>query len=118
MVNNNKVYFKKLEEPANIIKVLAHPVRIAIIKILMANEKMSVTENFERLSIKQAAASNHLKLMKVCNLLISNRVGKKTYYSVNIKTIEALGVELILYIWGQKNLNRISRAYINPFIRV
>lgn len=103
---NNKVYFKKLEESSNIIKVLAHPMRIAIMKILMANEKMSVTEIFEKLSIKQAAASNHLKLMKVCNLLISNRVGKKTYYSVNIKTIQTLGVELNFIYMGSTNINQ------------
>ncbi len=106
MVNNNKIHLKKLEKPANIMKVLAHPVRIAIIKILMLHEKMSVTEIFEMLSIQQAAASNHLKLMKTYNLVNSKRAGKNTYYSAEIKTIEILGQEFNFVYKGSKKINQ------------
>lgn len=96
-VINHKINYKMLEEPVNQLKVLAHPVRFAIVIILSSNRKMTVTDIFEELSLQQAATSNHLKLMKTINILNSHRVGKNTYYSVNKEAMTRLYSVLKLY---------------------
>ena len=71
---------KKLEKAATMLKVMAHPIRLAIIDLLGVNSKMNVTEIYEALSIEQAAASHHLTLLKSKGLLSSERDGKNCVY--------------------------------------
>ena len=71
---------EKLEKAATMLKVMAHPIRLAIIDLLGVNSKMNVTEIYEALSIEQAAASHHLTLLKSKGLLNSERDGKNCVY--------------------------------------
>ena len=71
---------EKLEKAATMLKVMAHPIRLAIIDLLGVNSKMNVTEIYEALSIEQAAASHHLTLLKSKGLLSSERDGKNCVY--------------------------------------
>ena len=71
---------EKLEKAATMLKVIAHPIRLAIIDLLGVNSKMNVTEIYEALSIEQAAASHHLTLLKSKGLLSSERDGKNCVY--------------------------------------
>jgi len=88
--NSGKINLKKIEEHVSKLRVVVHPVRFAIMVLLVKNSKMNVTEIYHELSIKQAAASGHLKLMCANNILCSKRVGKNTYYSLNYKTMKKL----------------------------
>ena len=72
-----------LHTAASMLKVLGHPIRISIIELLDDASKMSVTEIFKALKIEQAIASHHLNTLKNKRILISERVGKNTYYSVS-----------------------------------
>ena len=65
------------------LKVLGHPIRISIIRLLENSPKLSVTEIFNALNIEQAIASHHLNTLKKKRILTSERVGKNTYYSVS-----------------------------------
>ena len=71
---------EKLEKAATMLKVMAHPIRLAIIDLLGVNSKINVTEIYEALSIEQAAASHHLTLLKSKGLLSSERDGKNCVY--------------------------------------
>ena len=74
---------EELYTAASMMKVLCHPIRISIIELLDDSSKMSVTEIFKALKIEQAIASHHLNTLKNKRVLISERVGKNTYYSVS-----------------------------------
>ncbi|HOY32210.1 MAG TPA: metalloregulator ArsR/SmtB family transcription factor [Bacteroidales bacterium] len=87
---NQKINYKLLEGIVEQMKVMAHPVRLAIVIILAVNKKMTVSQIYDELGIQQSVASNHLKLMKTHNLLISRRQGKYIYYSVNAGTLRKL----------------------------
>jgi ArsR family transcriptional regulator len=67
---------------ANRLKSIAHPVRIAIIELLQKNEKLSVSEIQAHLNIEQAATSNHLRILKDQQIVVSKRVGKNKHYSL------------------------------------
>ena len=74
---------EELNTAASMLKVLGHPIRISIIELLDDASKMSVTQIFKALNIEQAIASHHLNTLKNKRILISERVGKNTYYSVS-----------------------------------
>jgi len=76
------VELKKLETASEMLKAIAHPIRIAIVGMLDANKKLSVTEIHEALSIEQAVASHHLSILKNKGVLLSERVGKNCFYSL------------------------------------
>lgn len=72
----------KLESAAEMLKAIAHPIRIAIVGMLDSNKKLTVTEIHEALAIEQAVASHHLSILKNKGVLLSERSGKNCYYSL------------------------------------
>ena len=71
---------EQLEKASNMLKALAHPVRIAILNLLQEGTKLTVTEIHEKLNIEQSTTSHHLGILKDKNVLASKRDGKNTYY--------------------------------------
>ena len=54
-------------------------------KVLAANpdESVMVTELAEALGISQPATSQHIKVLRSVGILVPNRVGNRTYYSID-----------------------------------
>ena len=77
----------KLESAASKLRAISHPMRIAIIDLLAKDNKLSVTEIYEKLDIEQATASHHLNILKNKGVLDSKREGKKIYYSLKNVTL-------------------------------
>jgi DNA-binding transcriptional ArsR family regulator len=82
-----QLQIEKLEMASSKLRAMAHPMRIAIIELLHTNQKMSVTEIYKKLKIEQAAASHHLNILKNKGVLISQRDGKKIFYSLKSETL-------------------------------
>jgi len=92
MKNKDKIRLdpEQLEMAANMLKAIAHPMRIAIIGFLENGEQLSVTTIHERLGIEQSTTSHHLGILKDKGVLVSRREGKNTFYSLkheNLKNI-------------------------------
>ncbi len=79
-MKKTKIDINKLEAAASKLRAIAHPMRIAVIGLLDNNNKLSVTEIYEKLKIEQAAASHHLNILKSKGILGSKRDGKNTLY--------------------------------------
>lgn len=96
---NHKIDLKHIEEQVAKLKILMHPVRFAIMVLLIKNKKMSVTDIYNELSMQQAAISNHLKLLKTNGILRSERDGQNIFYEVNNNELRTLFecVKLSLY---------------------
>ena len=77
-----EVDIQRLEKMAGMLKAIAHPTRVAIIRLLKAENSMSVTEIYTALGIEQAVASQHLALLKEKGVLVGRREGKNSYYSL------------------------------------
>ncbi|MBP8041614.1 MAG: helix-turn-helix transcriptional regulator [Bacteroidales bacterium] len=78
------------------LKVISHPVRFGIIVMLTHNKKMTVSQIHSELRLQQAAASNHLKLLKASKLILCKRIGKNSFYFVNEKTFIKMAKTLSL----------------------
>ncbi len=76
------IQLEKLENASEMLKAIAHPMRIAIVDMLSDNKSLTVTEIHEALNIEQAVASHHLSIMKNKGVLISERNGKNSYYKL------------------------------------
>ncbi|HNW88858.1 MAG TPA: metalloregulator ArsR/SmtB family transcription factor [Bacteroidales bacterium] len=87
MLKIEKIDLEKLDNAADTLRAIAHPMRVAIVQMLYANKKMNVTEIYKKLKIEQASASHHLSILKTRGIVESRRAGKKTYYAVREESV-------------------------------
>jgi len=71
---------EQLNEASEMLKAIAHPLRIAMIGLLEDGKHLTVTEIHELLSIEQSTTSHHLGILKSKGVLSSKRNGKNTFY--------------------------------------
>ena len=95
MMKFSELTAEQVEKSANMLKAIAHPIRIAILNHLDKGKQLSVKEVSELLGIEQSATSHHLGILKDKGILLSKREGKNIYYyikDVNITNIiECIG---------------------------
>ena len=70
-----------LGEAAECLKALAHPHRLRMVQMLLRG-RYAVGELAEACGIPSHMASEHLRLMKRCGFLTSEKDGRKAYYRV------------------------------------
>lgn len=70
-----------IDDAAEMLKVMGHPVRIKIAQCLEPGPK-NVGEISQAIGAAQAATSQHLKAMRVRGLLDARREGTCVYYSI------------------------------------
>ena len=73
---------------AEVLKAVAHPVRLQIVKLL-ENKEMCVGDIAEALGGKQAITSQQLTMMKDRGVLECRRDGMKVYYRIGNKNVVA-----------------------------
>ncbi|PGU02792.1 ArsR/SmtB family transcription factor [Bacillus cereus] len=83
------------EKNAEVLKALAHPIRIKFLKELITRGACNVTQIVDILGIPQSTVSQHLSKMKSQKLIMSDRKGLQIYYSAQNKTINSI-VEMLL----------------------
>lgn len=71
---------------ALICKVLGDSNRLRIVKMLSKGE-LCGCKILEKFNITQPTLSHHMKILCECNLIISRKKGKWTYYSLNNETL-------------------------------
>ena len=82
--------FELLEKKSELLKTLGHPIRLAIVELLSAKKKLTVTELYSTLEIDQPVASHHLRIMKRGGILLSSKDGKNTYYAISDTSIKKI----------------------------
>jgi DNA-binding transcriptional ArsR family regulator len=75
------------EHAAEILKALAHPMRLAIVGLISENRICTVTELQEALGLEQAVVSQQLAILKSRNVLVCEREGKNSVYSLKYSCI-------------------------------
>lgn len=78
---------EQLEKASNMLKAIAHPMRIAIVSYLEDGKELTVTEIYELLQIEQSTTSHHLGILKDKGVLGSKREGKNTFYFLKHKSL-------------------------------
>ncbi len=70
-----------------LLKSLAHPTRLQILERLRNEDELCVCDIYEDLGLEQSNVSQHLKILKDQNILISRKDGLKVMYSVKYPDI-------------------------------
>lgn len=70
----------QLETLTRTMKAIAHPVRLAIIRMLDNENKMTVTEIYTALDADQSFVSHHLSILRDRGILGTQRKGKYILY--------------------------------------
>ncbi len=81
---------QQLERAANMLKAIAHPMRITIIGLLDEGKQLSVSEIHRKLGIEQSTTSHHLGILKDKGVLVSRREGKNTFYSLKHENLKSI----------------------------
>ena len=87
MVDSN---YKQYEEVAEFLKVLAHPVRICIVKNLLEKGCCNVTNMHSCLGMPQSTISQHLQKLKSIGIIKGERNGLEIVYEVVDKRVEGI----------------------------
>lgn len=72
---------KKCEEAVRILKALAHPVRLAMIRHLMEG-KCNVSNLEKLVEFSQSGVSQHLRILRLSNIIEPVREGKEICYKI------------------------------------
>jgi DNA-binding transcriptional ArsR family regulator len=81
------------EGNAELLKVLAHPVRLCIVKGLIEKGPSNVSTMYTGLNMPQSTISQHLAKLKSAKIVTSERKGLEIYYNVeNEKVIQLIQV--------------------------
>jgi DNA-binding transcriptional ArsR family regulator len=86
----NDLTVEQLEKAANMLRAIAHPMRIAILNFLEDGSRKTVTEIHEKLGIEQSTASHHLGILRDKGVLVSLRDGKNSYYAIRHNKLSTL----------------------------
>lgn len=87
---------KEFEEKAELLKALAHPVRLCIIKSLIKNSSANVSQICTCLKTPQSTISQHLIKLKNVGIVEGERNKNEIIYKINDKRAE----EIIKILFG------------------
>ncbi len=77
--------YMELEKQAEFLKVLAHPVRLCIIKGLMKKNSCNVSFMQECLDMPQSTISQHLQKLRSVGIIEGERNGLEVNYKIKDK---------------------------------
>lgn len=94
-ISNKEKTKKLLEEKAEMLKTIAHPVRLCILTLLIREQQSNVSDIQCCLDVPQPTVSQHLAKLKSANILSSERNGTEIIYTIKNDEVKKI-IELIL----------------------
>ena len=77
-INNDR-----LQTSAEILRALAHPLRLKILEFIDRNDSINVNKIYNSLNLEQSITSQHLRILRLAGLVQTRRDGKYIHYSIN-----------------------------------
>lgn len=82
--------YQKFNDSAELLKTLAHPVRICIVNGLLENGECNVSHMQNCLGAPQSTISQHIQKLKAAGIIEGRRKGLEIYYQVINEKVAAL----------------------------
>ncbi|KMP26456.1 ArsR family transcriptional regulator [Bacillus cereus] len=80
------------EEDVDVLKVMAHPVRLQIVNELMKHQMCNVTQLTEILKLPQSTVSQHLSKLRGTVLRAERKGLEMHYYIDNVEARQIVGI--------------------------
>lgn len=95
-MENFEFQTEKIEKAAELLRAVAHHLRLKIIKLIHEKKEVNVNVIYNTLKIEQSITSQHLKILRGVDVVRTRRDGKKIFYSLNYERLDAMnkGIEL------------------------
>jgi len=78
----------RLDTSTDILRALAHPLRIKILSFIDQNDGIQVNKIYNTLDLEQSITSQHLSVLRRADLVQTNREGKFVQYRIDYEKIE------------------------------
>lgn len=92
-INKKEEFSAREQELAQFAKALAHPARIAILKVLAKHNECICGQIVDVLPLAQSTVSQHLKELKEAGLVNGTVDGPRSCYCINWKAFEKFSEE-------------------------
>jgi DNA-binding transcriptional ArsR family regulator len=79
----------RLKMAALWIRAANHAVRQQLLRLLHTHRRMTVTELYRKIGLKQAETSLHLGILRRAGLVRTQREGKQIFYAVDYEQLDA-----------------------------
>jgi ArsR family transcriptional regulator len=89
-MRNTKVNInpEKLEASSELLRALAHPLRLQIIEFIDQSDAINVNKIYNTLKLEQSITSQHLRVLRTTDLVSTEREGKFIHYRVDYDKID------------------------------
>lgn len=88
---------ERIEKAAELLKAVAHSLRLKIIKLIHEKKEVNVNIIYNTLKIEQSITSQHLKVLRGVDVVHTRRDGKKIYYSLNYERLDAMNRGIAIF---------------------
>lgn len=73
----------RLEISAEVLRAVAHPLRMKILEFIDRNDEINVNKIYNTLGLEQSITSQHLRILRLAGLVTTERDGKYIHYSID-----------------------------------
>jgi len=84
---NRQEELRVFEVAARMLRSVAHPVRISIIRLLLTEKKLTVNDLTRCLGISQSMTSQHLASLRNAGVLACEKKGANCFYTIKNKNV-------------------------------
>lgn len=77
----------KLDESSELLRALAHPLRMKILEFIDRNEAINVNRIYNTLNLEQSITSQHLRILRSAGLVDTEREGKYIRYRIDYEKL-------------------------------
>lgn len=111
-MNYFEIDYRKAKECADILRAITHPLRLSIIFLLDKEGIINVNKIYSSLNLEQSITSQHLKILRDNQIVITERKGKLIFYSLNYKRIGAVSTATMYFdeLTRERNKRRKQQA--------
>ncbi len=78
-----KINEDNLQISAEILRALAHPLRMNILEFIDKHKTINVNKIYNTLKLEQSITSQHLRILRTAGVVDTRRDGKFIYYTIN-----------------------------------
>ena len=89
---------KEIIRQVEAFKAMGDPTRYRILQHLSRNDKLCVTALSRRLNVAQPTISQHLKILKIANLVQAERTGNHILYNIEPKVFIDLKKQIQIFL--------------------
>lgn len=83
LTNTSRIKQHDLDISSEILRALAHPLRMRILEFIDQHELINVNRIYSSLNLEQSITSQHLRILRQAGLVHTEREGKFIHYKLN-----------------------------------